>query len=58
MAADCPVGWHDDTWTTPLRRWDFRSQKRRKRGTLLVRVRVCVARQPRSGKRLVDACWG
>ena len=58
--ADCPVGWHDYTWTTQRRRWDFAAGKRRKRGSVTVAVRMCVARQARAGqeKVLVYAAWG
>jgi Transposase DDE domain len=58
--ADCPVGWHDYTWTTRRRRMDFAAGKRRKRGAVTVAVRVCVARQAKGGKEkvLVYAAWG
>jgi hypothetical protein len=58
FGADCPVGWYEYTWTTDLRRLDFRTGKRSKRGRLTVTVRMCVARQPGSGKALVYASWG
>jgi putative transposase len=55
---DCPVGWYAYTWTTPLRRLDFKTKKRHKRGTITVQVRMCVARQAGGGKVLVYASWG
>jgi hypothetical protein len=58
FAESCPVGWHDYEWTTPRRRWDFKTRKRHKRGTVTVGVQICVARQQRTGKNLVYASWG
>ena len=58
FGADWPVGWYEYTWTADLRRMDFRSGKRRKRGRLTVTVRMCVARRPAGGKALVYAAWG
>jgi putative transposase len=52
------VGWYEYTWTTQPRRYDFKSGKRYKKGRLSVTVRVCVARHPTKGKRLVYASWG
>ena len=53
-----PVGWYDYTWTTPVRRRDPTSGRRRRRRSLSVTVRACVARQPGDGKPLVYATWG
>jgi hypothetical protein len=60
----CPVGWHSYTWTTDLRRLDFKTKKRHKRGSLTVQVQMCVARPTklRAGKKKdepwVYASWG
>ena len=43
---------------TPLRRQDFRTGQRHKRGTLAVRVDLCVARHQRTGKPLVFVSGG
>jgi hypothetical protein len=64
--ADCPVGWHTYTWTTDLRRMDFKTKKRYKRGSLSVQVQMCVASRAKraaagQGKKdepLVYASWG
>jgi Transposase DDE domain len=58
FAAGTAVGWYKYGWKTPLRRRDFHTGKRHKRGTLTVEVSMCVARQARTGKPLVYACWG
>jgi putative transposase len=42
---DCPVGWHSYSWTTPRRRMDFKTKKRRERGEVTVTVQMCVARR-------------
>jgi hypothetical protein len=57
---DCPVGWHSYTWTTKLRRMDFKTMKRRVKGPLRVTVQMCVARRDKGGKAepLVYASWG
>jgi putative transposase len=57
---DCPVGWHSYTWTTPLRRLDFKTKKRRKKGQLTVTVPMCVARGEKDGRpvSVVYAAWG
>jgi putative transposase len=52
------VGWYDYSWTTDLRRMDFKTKKRHKRGTLSVQVRMCVARHQETGKPVVFAAWG
>jgi putative transposase len=58
FAPTCPVGWQDYEWTTPLRRHDFKTKKRHKKGTVTVRVQVCVARDHKKEKNLVYASWG
>jgi hypothetical protein len=57
---DCPVGWHSYTWTTKLRRMDFKAKKRRLKGKLTVTVPMCVARGEKDGKpvSVVYAAWG
>jgi hypothetical protein len=56
----CAEGWYSYSWVAPLRRMDFKANKRRKRGTLAVTVRMCVARGQKRGKEvsLVYATWG
>lgn len=39
----CRLGWHEHTWTTPKRVWDFEAKKRKERGSLTVKVDTCVA---------------
>ena len=58
--ADCPVGWHTYSWTTDLRKMDFKSGKRRKKGQLTVTVPMCVARYVKDGEQttVVYAAWG
>jgi hypothetical protein len=58
FAARCPVGWYSYTWTTPLRRLDFKTKRRSKHGELTVTVPMCVARHQGDGRRLVYAAWG
>jgi putative transposase len=62
---DCPVGWHAYTWTTDLRRLDFRTKKRHKRGTLTVQVQMCVtppakkkAVRNKTSEQSVYVTWG
>lgn len=57
--ATTSVGWYDYRWTAKLRKRDVATGQRRKRGTMEVKVRVCVARNPKEGKRnLVYLCGG
>jgi putative transposase len=58
FAASCRAGWYDYEWVAPLRRRDFRTGRRHKRGTLSVRVQMCVAHHARTGKAQVYACGG
>lgn len=57
---DCPVGWYSYTWVAPLRRLDFKTMKRHKKGKLAVTVQMCVARGAKDGETvaLVYATWG
>jgi Transposase DDE domain len=52
------LGWSEYTWTTSLRRYDFKADRRYKKGTLSVTVRMCVARHPKKDEPLVYASWG
>jgi hypothetical protein len=62
----CAVGWHSYTWTTRVRRTDFKTMKRYKGGTLTVQVQMCVASRPKGWRArrgqeaepLVYATWG
>ena len=56
--ASTAVGWYKYCWTAPLRRRDFHTGKRHKKGTLTVTVSMCVTRSPKTGKPLVYACGG
>jgi hypothetical protein len=56
--TNCPVGWYDYTWETPIRRWDFKTMKKHTRGSLKVTVRMCVACTRGSAERRVYASWG
>jgi len=56
--ASTEVGWDGYTWTAPLRRHDFATGKKHKRGTLTVQVSMCVTRHQKRPERLVYACWG
>lgn len=59
FAASRAVGWYQYSWTTRLRRWDFKKHKRmRKPEKVTVTVQMCVARHPKKDKRLVYASWG
>jgi putative transposase len=61
FAAATAVGWYEYSWTTRPRRRDFRAGKRvrrSRRSAVAVTVRMCVARHPRKGGRLVYASWG
>jgi putative transposase len=52
-----PTGWYAHTWTTLVRRLDFKSGRRRQGQALSVTVRACVARGP-GGEPFVYASWG
>jgi putative transposase len=56
----CVLGWHSYTWTTKLRRLDFKNKKRHFKGELTVTVQMCVARHVKDGQTtpLVYATWG
>jgi putative transposase len=60
FAPGCPVGWYSYTFTTKLRRMDFKAMKRRQQGELTVTVQMCVARGEKAGQPapLVYASWG
>lgn len=58
FAPGTAAGWYDYEWTAPLRRLDFKAGRRHQRGTLTVRVRMCVAHHGRTGAALVYACGG
>jgi hypothetical protein len=53
-----PAGWCRYTWTTLLRRHDFKAGKTRRRERLTVTVDACVARHPRKNEVRVYAAWG
>lgn len=53
-----PVGFYDYSWKGALKRYDAKTKKQRRRGTLTVTVRGCVARHHKSGEPLVYATWG
>jgi putative transposase len=53
FAATTAVGWHSYTWTTDLRRMDFKAKKRRKKGKRTVTVPMCVGRYSKEGKEIV-----
>lgn len=53
-----PVGFYDYSWKGALKRYDAKTKKRRRRGTLTVTVTGCVARHHKSGEPLVYATWG
>jgi hypothetical protein len=56
--ADCRVGWHKYSWTTPRRVWDFKQKQRKERGKLTVQVEVCVASGNQKRPRLVYYAQG
>ena len=55
---DSVLGWHEHSWTTPRRVWDFKEGKRKEKGKLTVKVDVCVARGGGKKPRLVYYCAG